>query len=337
MPRIAVAAPEGAYATGLGAMFDLFALANRYSVGQYSAVDLVKPPAIVELVTDRGAPCRLAGGRTLAADGAWGANNEFDLVYVANFDVADEAELAKRLDTDKRLVKWLAAQRARGAMLSASGAAVFYLAEASAFDDGVASAPWWLERAFKQRYPSVTLDISRIIAEGAGYMCASSSRGEQSLVIRLVEKVLSANVANWLAKQTLVDPYPDGPEPWTVFSPRVLRQDGLVGRAQHWLQQRFSQPVRMADLAADLRVSTRTLERRFQRSLSMSPLDYLQRLRVEAAKHMLARSNRKVDRVAYLVGYSDAAFFKQLFKHEVGMSPTAYRKTSSTLFARGSD
>lgn len=337
MPRIAVLAPEGAYATGPAAILDLFALGNRYAVGQYSAVDLVRPPSMVQVLTDRGAPCRLANGRTLTPDGAWGSDEEFDLVYVANVHIDSDEEVAKRLDLDGRLISWLSVQSKRGALLSASGASVFYLAEAGVFGDDVATAPWWLERAFKRRYPGLTLDISRIIAEGKGFTCAGSSRGEQALALRLTNRLLSANVANWLAKVTLVDPYPDGPEPWTVFSPRVLREDGLVGRAQHWLQQRFSQQVRMGDLAADLRVSTRTLERRFQRSLNMSPLDYLQRLRIEAAKHMLARSNRKVERVAYLVGYADAAFFKQLFKTEVGMSPTTYRKTNSTTFARGRD
>lgn len=326
MPRVAVIAPEGAYLGGASAVIDLFALANRYSVEQYRPVDEVKPPSEVRLLTERGAPCRLACGRTLSADGAWNTETDLDLIYVADFDVADDAALEQRL-SDRRLATWLAARQSEGAVLAASGPSVFFLAEAGAFRDCVATAPWWLERLFRRRYPDVTLDVSRVIAESANVLCAGSMRGEPALAVRLAEKVLSANVANWLAKATLIDPYPDGPEPWTVFSPRVLREDGLVGRAQHWLQQRFSQQVRIADAAAQLRVSTRTLERRFLASLGMSPMDYLQRLRIEAAKHMLRRSNRKVERVAYLVGYSDTAFFKQLFRNATGLSPSAYRKS----------
>lgn len=334
MPRVAIVAPEGAYLGGASMLIDLFALANRYSVGQYRAVDDVKPPSSVHVLTARGGPCRLASGRVLSADGAWSGEKGFDLVYVADIDVADEVDLERRLADDAALVKWLAARRREGAVLAASGPSVFYLADAGALDGSVATAPWWLERLFHRRYPTLTLDISRIIAEGAGVMCAGSMRGEPALAVRLAEKILSANVANWLAKNTLIDPYPDGPEPWTAFSPRVLREDGLVGRAQHWLQQRFSQQVRIADLAAHLRVSARTLERRFKTSLEMSPMDYLQRLRIEAAKHMLARSNRKVERVAYLVGYSDTAFFKQVFVEITGLSPSAYRRSASVLLKR---
>lgn len=329
MPRVAVVALDGAHLSGASAVIDLFALANRYSVGQYAAVDTVNPPTETLILTERGGACRLACGRTLSADSAWGGDARFDLVYVASFDVADETALERKLVADRRLLQWLVAQAREGAMLSASGPAVFYLAESGVFADGIATAPWWLERTFRRRYPNVALDISRIIADGDRFMCAGSMRGEPALAIRLAERMLSENVGNWLAKATLIDPYPDGPAPWSLFSPRVLREDGLVGRAQHWLQQRFSQQVRIADVAAHLGVSARTLERRFQKSLEMSPMDYLQKLRIEAAKHMLTRSSRKIERIAYLVGYSDVGFFKQVFRSETGKSPSTYRRSQT--------
>lgn len=327
LPKVAVVALEGAYLSGASAVIDIFALANRYSVGQYAAVDAVSPPTETLILTERGGACRTACGRSLSADGAWGGDGRFDLLYVASFDVVDEATLEAKLAADTRLLQWIGAQVREGAMLSASGPAVFYLAEAGVFGDRVATAPWWLERAFRRRYPDVTLDISRIIADGERFICAGSMRGETALAVRLAERVLSENVGNWLAKATLIDPYPDGPAPWSLFSPRVLREDGLVGRAQHWLQQRFSQPVRIADVASHLGVSARTLERRFRKSLDMSPMDYLQKLRIEAAKHMLTRSNRKVERIAYLVGYSDVGFFKHVFRSETGKTPSAYRRS----------
>ena len=75
-------------------------------------------------------------------------------------------------------------------------------------------------------------------------------------------------------------------------------------------------------------MSERTLARRFELSLGMSPIDYLQTLRIEAAKQMLLRSNRKVDRIGYLVGYADPGFFKKLFRARTGMSPTEFRRRS---------
>ncbi len=61
----------------------------------------------------------------------------------------------------------------------------------------------------------------------------------------------------------------------------------------------------------------------------MTPLDYLQILRIEAAKQMLTRSNRKIDRIGYLVGYSDPGFFKKVFRARTGLSPGEYRRRNA--------
>jgi transcriptional regulator GlxA family with amidase domain len=326
MPTIGIVAPDGAELGAVGAVLDMFERANRYTVRQYGAVDVVNNPSQVLVLTAHGRPCRMTGGRELRADAAWTDAPKVDLVYVAAYQADDENAVAAQIDHDGPLHVWLAAQREQGALLAASGPSVFHLAETGILDDHVATAPWWLERLFSRRYPRVTLDVPRIIADGDGFICTGTTKGEPALALRMAECVLSANVGSWLAKATLIDPYPDGPAPWSVFSPRVIRQDGLVGRAQHWLQQRFSQRVRMSELADYLRVSERTLERRFQRSLAMTPLGYLQLLRIEAAKHMLTRSSRRVERVALLVGYGDVPFFKQVFREHTGVSPREYRR-----------
>lgn len=331
--RIGIVALDQVHLGGLGAILDLFDIANRYMRRQYDPVDGVPRPTEIELLTAHGEACRTSSGRKLGADAAWTDRANFDVVYVANFQVEDEADLEARLATDAALGVWLNERRAEGALIAASGAGVFHLAQAGLLADQVATVPWWLERAFGRLYPHLTLDIARVIAEGEGVLCAGSAKGEQALALRLAERVLSPNVANWLAKVTLIDAYPDGPAPWSVFSPRVIRQDGMVGRAQHWLQQRFSQKPRMSELASFMRVSERTLERRFHKSLGMTPLAYLQTLRIEAAKQMLARSSRRIERVAYLVGYADTAFFKQVFRDHVGMSPGEYRRDAAGLAA----
>jgi transcriptional regulator GlxA family with amidase domain len=325
MPAIGIIAPDRAELGAIGGVIDMFERANRYTVSQYGAVDVVNAPSQVHVLTARGRACRTAGGRELKADGAWAGAPKLDLVYIAAYVADDEADVATRLAEGDALHAWLVKQREQGALLAASGPSVFHLAETGVLDDHVATAPWWLERLFSRRYPRVTLDVPRIIADGDGFICTGTTKGEPALALRMAERVLSANVGSWLAKATLIDPYPDGPAPWGVFSPRVIRQDGLVGRAQHWLQQRFSQRVRLSELADFLRVSERTLERRFRKSLGMTPLAYLQLLRMEAAKHMLTRSNRRVERVAQLVGYGDAPFFKQVFREHTGLSPREYR------------
>ncbi len=324
MPTIGLVALEGAHLTGLAHMLDLFDSVNRYTQGLYEQVEETRAPTSTLILTTKGRPCRLANGRELAADGSISAAPACDLVFLASVRVIED-DIDVFLSENDALIAWIANRWRSGATIAASGASTLLLAASGALDEQPATTPWWLERAFRQRFAKPKLDISRIIAEGERTFCAGTPRGEPALALRLVERLLSRNVANWAAKVTTIDAYPDGPEPWTVFSPEVLRQDGMVGRAQHWLQQRFSQHPSMSELADAMAVSERTLTRRFKASLGMTPLEYLQTLRVEAAKQMLARSSRRIDRIAYLVGYGDVGFFSKVFRERAGMSPRDFR------------
>lgn len=326
MARIAVLGLDGTQLAGLATVLDIFDLVNRYSAQQYADREVLPATVDVRVLSPTGRPLRLQCGRSFPVDESLAAFEPYDLVYVAPFEVGANLDLAARLEGTESVCDWLRRQQEAGAVLAASGAGVLLLAEAGLLSEAVATVPWWLERRFRRRYPDIELDIARVISQAGDVYCGGSMKSEPALAHRLVERIASPNVANWVAKITLVDPYPDGPQPWSVFSPQVLREDGLVGRAQHWLQLRFSQKPRLRDLAQVLAVSERTLVRRFEASIGMTPLEYLQTLRIEAAKQMLIRSSRRVDRIGYLVGYSDPGFFKRMFRARTGASPSEYRR-----------
>jgi len=336
MPIMGLIALDDAQLTGLASLMDGFDLANRYTKRLYERMETTSAPAIVKVLTPRGRPCRLANGREFPADLAYAAAPHLDLIYVAPVLVADDGVDAW-LDDNAELCSWIAKRHANGTVVAASGSATLLLAAAGLLDGAPATTPWWLEKEFRKRFPKPQLDIARVITEHDRVYCAGTARGEPALALQLLERTLSQNVSSWVAKVTTVDPHPDGPEPWTIFSPQVLRQDGMVGRAQHWLQQHFSQKLSIAKLADAMSVSERTLTRRFQRSLGMTPLTYLQTLRVEAAKQMLARSSRRTDRIAYLVGYADVGFFTKVFRERTGLSPREFREQTASEDVTPSD
>lgn len=326
MARIAVLGFDSVQLSSLAPMLDAFEMANRYSVRQYEEREDLPGPFAIRVLSENGRPLQLMGGRSFTVDDSIASSEIYDLVYVPAFEIGARLDLAERMAGAKTVCQWLQRQHEGGAVLAASCTGVVLLAEAGLLSGAAATVPWWLEQRFRRRYPEIDLDIARTIAQTGDIYCAGSMSAEPALAHRLVERIASPNVANWLEKITLVQPYPDGPPPWSVFSPEVLRQDALVGRAQHWLQLRFSQKPRLKDLAEVLAVSERTLVRRFEHSIGMTPLDYLQTLRIEAAKQMLTRSNRKIDRIGYLVGYSDPGFFKKVFRARTGLSPGEYRR-----------
>ncbi len=324
MRRAAILGLDRCRYSSLAGLIDLCALGNGYTRRLYGPVDGAVQAIEVRLITPDGGPLILADGRTLAADAAMTTADLYDIVLVGAFDPQGERELDEALPRFGAVCAWLQAQRAGGARIGGQGAAAFLLGEAGLLTE--ATVPWLMEAAFRRRYPRVALDPSRRVVECGGVFTANGLGAEPALALRLIETVLSPNLANVLAKHTGIDSHPDDPDLGGPFGSETMREDPLVGRAQLWLQQRFSQRAEIAELARVMNVSQRTLTRRFQARLGMTPQAYLQHLRVTAAKNMLAKSGRRIERIAFMVGYADAAFFKRLFRDRVGATPAAYRK-----------
>jgi transcriptional regulator GlxA family with amidase domain len=86
----------------------------------------------------------------------------------------------------------------------------------------------------------------------------------------------------------------------------------------------------MEELADRFGMSSRTFERRFRAAVGQSPIAYLQKVRISAARRMLEDGKRSIQQVSSAVGYDDIAFFRALFKRQIGVSPAAYRERFGT-------
>lgn len=333
LPRIAIVMVDGVLAAPVFELTDALAMANRYADQQYAARETLPPSIDVRFVSPDGADVVDAGGRRIAVDARL-AEIECDLAYLAPFAVGAPEEFGTRLAAHRDIISWLVAARDGGTALAASGSAVGLFASAGLIGEEVVPVAWWLEKAMHRLFPRLTLDAERRLTIGDDLLMAGVHGAEAALVIRIIEHTMSPDVAGWIERISGIDPYPDGVEPGLHLQPAILRHDEMVLRAAHWMQLRFARRPAIDDVAAAMGVHPRTLSRRFRSALGMTPVDYLQRLRVEAAKRMLARSNRKIDRVAYLVGYSDAAFFNAVFREHTGMTPAAYRRAAGGLVVR---
>lgn len=328
--RVAVLIADRAQLSGVAAPTDLLQLVNRFACertgvegARLDTRDADAPLSCRWLSID-GAPVRLGCGSALPVDDGIAGDAHYDGVFVCGFDVG-AATLASHLAAMAPLAQWIRRQHDAGAIVAASGSGVLLLAESGLLDGRRATAPWWLRESFHRRYPSVRLDVAQRHTRDGRLLCAGSLAGIPALAYRLVEALVSPNAADWLAKTTLIDARPASDSPQAVLDSHEQPADALVAAAQYQLQQRYADKAVLAALARSLAVSTRTLGRHFHRVLGMSPQAYVQTLRIEAAKRMLLRTSLRVDRIGMQVGYSDAGFFKRLFRLQTGMTPAAWR------------
>lgn len=329
MPRVALVVSDGVLTNAVFELVDALSLANRYTERQYAERETLPPTIDIQLVSPSGDAVMAQNGRMLAVDGGLRSVRP-DLIYVAPFALGTPDQLAARLKPLAPVCEWVKAAHADGVMLAASGSGVAVLARAGLLDDIITPVAWWLEADMARLFPDLTLDPFLKVQAREDILLAGVHAAEPALALRILERIMSPDVATWVERLSGVERHPDGPDPALAYAPPVLRQDPLVMRAVHWLQMRFAQKPQLSELSDALAVHPRTLSRRFVASLGMTPVQYLQGLRMEAAKRMLARSDRKVDRVAYLVGYSDPGFFKDLFRKQTGLTPGEYRRQATS-------
>lgn len=336
--RIAVLVVDGVSLSSLNIFRDIIALANAlmaerdFLLNDEEAKPLPRPMPVRLSLTTRsidGAPVRSADGTTVEVEGAIA-----DAVQIGLLFVPSGAQLrAPGFDDIPIRERGLAAMIAKiwqdGAIVAGAGTAVAILARSGILDGRAATIGWHMQEAFRRRFPAVRLDGLRQITEDTDIFCASSLMAEIVLGFELLSRITSTWVGEMVRRLTTSLPSePDAPA-FAAIAETTSNTDMVVAKAIFWIAGNYSQPMRMADLAASLSISERTLLRRFQQVTRMTPHAYARKLRLDVAARMLRGTNTPISHVAAHVGYGDVDFFKQLFKRHYGAAPSTYRRSSA--------
>jgi transcriptional regulator GlxA family with amidase domain len=217
----------------------------------------------------------------------------------------------------------------RGAMLCSACSGIFLLAETGLFDGKDATVHFWYARAFQSLYPEVVIHPERVLVTSGlreELVCSGASTTWHDLALYLTARHAGATVAQEVARMFALQWHQDGLAPYIVFEGRSDHGDGEILSAQKWLSRHFSVAHPVEEMIRRSRLAERTFKRRFSGATGLTPIAYVQRLRIEDAKRRLERTDAPVDEIGWRVGYEDPAFFRRLFKRTTGMAPGAYRK-----------
>ncbi|MDX1506546.1 MAG: helix-turn-helix domain-containing protein, partial [Spongiibacter sp.] len=143
---------------------------------------------------------------------------------------------------------------------------------------------------------------------------------------RLIERFMGMDIAKLSAATLLLDNQALDQTVYLREEKGDNHHDPAVVKVKVMLERRLSDDIALESLAADLGMSYRTLIRRFKRATNDTPLHYLQRLRINAAKRLLENSNMPIESLMQEVGYQDLSSFSKLFQRETGLTPSSYRR-----------
>jgi transcriptional regulator GlxA family with amidase domain len=225
-----------------------------------------------------------------------------------------------------RHLRWLVTQHRAGTILCSVCAGAFLLAEAGLLNGRLATTHWIHSRSLAARFPAIQIDTERLIIDDGDIITAGGVMAWVDLGLNLIERFLSPTIMLATARFFLVDAAGREQRFYSAFAPHLGHGDKPVLKIQHWLQQHLAENASVAAMAMRVNLGTRTFLRRFHKATGMTPVHYLQYLRVGKARESLEFSRLTVNEIAWRVGYQDPGSFRKVFQRIMGLSPRHYRR-----------
>lgn len=249
---------------------------------------------------------------------------DVDVVYVpaVTFDPSIRLETAYSEE-----LAFISRQHAAGALIASACSGSLLVAAAGVLDDEEATTHWAFAPLFRRLFPAVRLREDQVfMASGKGgrILSAGGGTGWHDVVLYLIARYGSLELARQQARMFLMQWHPDGQSPYSACL--AVDADAAVQNAQAWLAQNIGAESPVARAASIARLPPRTFARRFRQATGMSPLVFVQRLRVEHAKEMIEKGETDMEALSEAVGYKDQVSFRRIFRRFVGMTPVEYRR-----------
>jgi transcriptional regulator GlxA family with amidase domain len=318
--RIHILALNAVFDTGLAAVLDAFGTANALAemTGISSLRFQIKVVGLRKSVTT-------ARGLRVPAIAATRAQTPDAVVMPAILYMRQEALVQALAGSEVReagavLRKW----SGRGALTATACIGTFVLAEAGLLDGEEATTTWWLSPLFRQRYPGVRLDESRIIVQSNAVVTAGAALSHFDLALALIRRA-SPELANLTARYMVADQRTSQ----SIYSvpDHLANADPLIQQFERWARGSLAEGFSLDQAAQALATSKRTLARRMQSVLGKSPLAFFQDLRIERAVHLLRTGHASVDQIAAEVGYAEGVTLRALLRRRLGRGVREIRRS----------
>ena len=281
-----------------------------------------EPHFRVTLASIDGRAVRCDGGIEIKPHTALRDIRRTDLIFVPTTGISIEDVVERNAEAVPFLKRW----HKRGTAIAGVCSGVGLVAATGLLDGKRATTHWGLAEQFRTMYPRVKWMPELMVTEDHGLYCGGGVHAAMDLSLYLVERFCGHEIAMQSAKAMLIET----PRAWQagfgIVPLKTEHQDDSISRAQEWLHENFHRTFPLEAPARRVGMSLRNFVRRFKEATGDSPLNYLQKLRIAAAKRLLESEHRSVQEVSDAVGYQDVAFFRNLFQRHTGVSPSAYRQ-----------
>ena len=261
------------------------------------------------------------GTATIHADKNIHDINKTDLVIIP----ALGRDVVKAIEMNRELIPWIIEQYKNGAEIASLCIGAFLFASTGLLKGKQCSTHWLYAAQFRQMFPDVKLADDKIVTEQNGLYSSGGATSYWNLLLYLVEKYTDRETAILISKFFLLDIGKQNQSSFIIFTGQKDHGDEAVKNAQEYIELNYKDKITVDELCDLFGVGRRTFERRFKKATSNTIVEYIQRVKIEAAKKELEQGRKTVNEVMYDVGYTDTKAFRDVFKKIAGLSPVDYR------------
>lgn len=316
MKHITILVPKNAILGSIEGPRQLLTGVNAY----YSS--LGKPPMFkVELAGITKETGLVNGTYTITTERTIDQIEKTDLILIPAID----GEIGQAIKQNEALISWVNKQYKAGAEVASLCLGAFLLASTGLIKGKKCATHWMAANAFRKMFPEIDLVPEKIVTDQDGIYTSGGAYSYLHLVLYLIEKYCGRPAAVFSAKTFAIDIDRESQSPFMMFNGQKDHDDDAVKKAQQYIEQHFQDKITVDTLADMVSVSRRNFERRFKKATASTVVEYIQRVKIEAAKMSLESSRDNVNEVMFRVGYSDTKAFRNTFKRLTGLSPIQYK------------
>ncbi|MXV52359.1 helix-turn-helix domain-containing protein [Pedobacter sp. HMF7647] len=316
MKHISILVPERAIMGSIEGPRQLFTQVNQFFTARGK-----EPLFDIQLVGLKSETVVSGGIYTIHSDILLKEVKHTDLIIIPAID----GEFQSLLEINKDFIPWISKQYHNGAEVASLCMGAFILASTGLLDGKKCATHWMAANEFRRMFPDVNLIPERLITDEKGLYSSGGAFSYLNLILYLIEKYAGRDISILCAKVFAIEIDRESQSPFIIFQGQKEHEDDSIRKAQEFIESNFRDKITVDQLADTFAIGRRNLERRFKKATSNTVMEYIQRVKVEAAKKNFETSKKNINEVMYDVGYSDVKAFRTIFKKITGLSPTDYR------------
>ncbi|HEV7781941.1 MAG TPA: helix-turn-helix domain-containing protein [Chitinophagaceae bacterium] len=244
-----------------------------------------------------------------------------DLIFIP----ALSGDMEKALEMNKAIVPWIIDQYKNGAEVASLCIGAFLLASTGLLNGKKCSTHWNSANEFRRMFPDVELVDGSIITEEHGLYSSGGANSYWNLLLYLVEKYTDRPTAILASKFFAIEIDRESQAAFMMFNGQRGHEDEDIKKAQDFIEKNFQDKITVDQLADWCAMGRRSFERRFKKATNNTVVEYIQRVKMEAAKRSFESSRKNINEVMFDVGYTDTKAFRTIFKKITGLTPIEYR------------